>query len=185
MVDESIEGKNDGKILGVNAEMEYKASNANQYIPCTSDSLDNLSAGGYMIRYKETSVYKPSEPIEVVVKAGKKSSDSGVTPEVPKDNPLLDKSVLKKVSVLSISAKKSGKKIKVKTLKDAKVTITCSKKIMLNGKKRVKKITYSNKKNKSGVFTIKVSSKLKKKMVIKVTVEKTGYTKRTKSKKIS
>ena len=73
-----------------------------------------------------------------------------------------------------ITAKQGTKSIKVKTTKKAKVTVKLSKKIMLSGKKKVKKLVISGSKNKKGVITVKLSSKLKKGMKITVTVEKSG-----------
>lgn len=71
---------------------------------------------------------------------------------------------------VKITAKKGARKVVIKTLKTAKVQVTCSKNILKKGKKKYKKITIAAKKNKSGKITIKLSGRLKKKMKIKVTV---------------
>lgn len=73
-----------------------------------------------------------------------------------------------------ITAKKGKKYITVKTAKKAKVTVKLSKKIILSGRKKVKKLVVPGKKNKKGVIKVKLSSKLKKGMEIAVIVEKNG-----------
>lgn len=95
-----------------------------------------------------------------------------------------DETSLKKIGTCKITAKKGKKSITVKTVKKAKVTITLSKKIIRSGKKTVKKITVSAAKNKAGTVTVKLSSKLKKGMKVKVTVTKSGYETKTKNVKV-
>lgn len=92
----------------------------------------------------------------------------------------------KKTDVLSqirISAGRGKKKIVVAVPKASKVTVGLNKKILLNKKKRYKKLIFSSKQTKSGKLTIKTSSKLKKKMKITVTVTVSGK-KYKKTKKI-
>lgn len=83
----------------------------------------------------------------------------------------------KKTDILSqirISAARGKKNIVVTVPKASKVTVGLNKKILLNKKKRYKKLTYSTKKTKSGKLTVRTSSRLKKKMKITVTVTAAG-----------
>ena len=62
--------QNDGKITISNetaANLEYKLSTADSYADVTGSSLENLAAGTYQFRYKETDNTLASEAIEVVV----------------------------------------------------------------------------------------------------------------------
>lgn len=79
-------------------------------------------------------------------------------------------------SNIKISAKRGKLSFTVKTTKKAKVVISLNKKYIKNKKKRVKKLTIAAKKNKSGIVKVKLSSKLKKKMVITVVVTYAGKT---------
>lgn len=83
--------------------------------------------------------------------------------------------VNKKEVTGKITAKKGTKYIKVKATKKAKVTVKLSKKIIRSGKKKVKKLVIPGSKNKKGVITLRLSSKLKKGMKITVVVEKSGW----------
>ena len=58
----SVEGKNDGKILGVTTDMEYRPYNAGSYTTCSGSTIENLYAGKYEVRYSENTNYNPSEP---------------------------------------------------------------------------------------------------------------------------
>ncbi len=83
----------------------------------------------------------------------------------------------KKTDILSqirISAGRGKKKIVVTVPKASKVTVGLNKKILLNKKKRCKKLSFSSRQSKSGKIIIKTSSKLKKKMKITVTVTVSG-----------
>lgn len=90
----------------------------------------------------------------------------------------------KKIKTFKVTAKKGSKTITVKTIKKAKVTVALSKKIILSGKKKVKLVTISASKNKTGTIKVKLSSKLKKGMKLTVGVIKEGYELRFKTKKI-
>lgn len=62
--------QNDGKITISNetvANLEYKLSTADSYADVTGSSLENLAAGTYQFRYKETDNTLASEAIEVTV----------------------------------------------------------------------------------------------------------------------
>ena len=63
----SVEGKNDGKILGVTTDMEYRPYNAGSYTTCTGSTIENLYAGKYEVRYRENTNYNPSEPTIVEI----------------------------------------------------------------------------------------------------------------------
>jgi len=62
--------QNDGKITISNetaANLEYKLSTADSYSDVTGSTIENLAAGTYLFRYKETDDNLASDPIEVVV----------------------------------------------------------------------------------------------------------------------
>ena len=65
------------------------------------------------------------------------------------------------------------------------MVVTLSKKIMLSGKKKVKKLTVNSIKNPSGTVKIKLASRLKKGTKVKVTVSKTGYKTKTVLQKVN
>lgn len=71
---------------------------------------------------------------------------------------------------IAISAKKGAKKITIRVTPGTKTVISMNKKIMKDKKKTCKKITVSAAKNKSGTIKIPLSSRLKKKMRITVSV---------------
>lgn len=74
-VAETIDGKNDGKIRGVNAEMEYSIDGT-AYTAITESELTGLADGTYLVRYRETRNYYVSPATQVVVEKGLPSSDS-------------------------------------------------------------------------------------------------------------
>lgn len=74
-VAETIDGKNDGKIRGVNAEMEYSIDGT-VYTAITENELTGLADGTYLVRYQETRNYYVSPATQVVVEKGLPSSDS-------------------------------------------------------------------------------------------------------------
>ena len=78
------------------------------------------------------------------------------------------------LSQIKISASKGKKKITVRIPKKVKTVIELNRKILLNKKKKCKKLTISASKNKTGKLSIKLSSKLKKKMKVSVTVYVAG-----------
>lgn len=74
-VAETIDGKNDGKIRGVNAEMEYSIDGTT-YTAITENELTGLADGTYLVRYQETRNYYVSSATQIVVEKGLPSSDS-------------------------------------------------------------------------------------------------------------
>ena len=60
-------GGSDGKITGVNEQMEYRKSGADSYTDCTGTEITGLSAGTYEVRYKENNNYKESPAFTVTV----------------------------------------------------------------------------------------------------------------------
>ena len=74
-VAETIDGKNDGKIRGVNAEMEYSIDGTT-YTAITENELNGLTDGTYLVRYQETRNYYASSATQIVVEKGLPSSDS-------------------------------------------------------------------------------------------------------------
>lgn len=86
----------------------------------------------------------------------------------------------KKTLSLKVTAKKNAKKITVKTTKKSKVKVKLSRKILLKGRKKVRTVTISAAKNKTGTVKFKLSKKLPRKTVIIISVSKAGY--RTKRK---
>lgn len=74
-VAETIDGKNDGKIRGVNAEMEYSIDGT-AYTAITENELTGLADGTYLVRYQETRNYYASPATQVVVEKGLPSSNS-------------------------------------------------------------------------------------------------------------
>lgn len=74
-VAETIDGKNDGKIRGVNAEMEYSIDGTT-YTAITENELNGLADGTYLVRYQETRNYYASSATQIVVEKGLPSSNS-------------------------------------------------------------------------------------------------------------
>ncbi len=79
-------------------------------------------------------------------------------------------STYKKPVSIRIIAKKGKKKIQIRVPKKQRVIVGLNKKIIKKGKKKVKKLAISKKKNKRGKIKLRLSQKLRKKMVIRVTV---------------
>lgn len=73
-VAETILGKADGKITGVNSKMKYKNKADGEdveYTPITGEEITGLAAGTYLVRYAEIPNEKAaSEDVEVTVAAG-------------------------------------------------------------------------------------------------------------------
>lgn len=74
-VAETLDGKNDGKIRGVNAEMEYSIDGTT-YTAITENGLTGLADGTYLVRYQETRNYYASSATQIVVEKGLPSSNS-------------------------------------------------------------------------------------------------------------
>lgn len=71
---ETVSGKKDGKITGVDATMEWRAQGAAEYQAVGKDvtELEDLAAGVYEVRYQAKTNYDASAATEVTVKAGRK-----------------------------------------------------------------------------------------------------------------
>lgn len=71
---ETVSGKKDGKITGVEATMEWRAKDADKYQAVGEGvtELKDLAAGVYEVRYQEKTNYDASSVTEVTVAAGRK-----------------------------------------------------------------------------------------------------------------
>ena len=71
---ETVSGKRDGKITGVDATMEWRAQGATEYQAVGEGvtELKDLAAGVYEVRYQAKTNYDASAVTEVTVKAGRK-----------------------------------------------------------------------------------------------------------------
>lgn len=71
---ETVSGKKDGKITGVDATMEWRAKDAAEYqaVDKGVTELRDLAAGVYEVRYQAKANYDASAVTEVTVKAGRK-----------------------------------------------------------------------------------------------------------------
>ena len=71
---ESVSGKHDGKIVGVNATMEWRAKDAAKYQTVGEGvtELKDLAAGVYEVRYQAKANYDASSATEITVAAGRK-----------------------------------------------------------------------------------------------------------------
>ena len=69
-VNETVKGKADGKITGVDSSMEYKADGAGEYTAVTGNEIANLAAGKYLVRYKEKDNYFAGSDKTVEIAAG-------------------------------------------------------------------------------------------------------------------
>ena len=68
-VNETIKGKADGKITGVDSSMEYKAAGG-EYSAVTGSEITNLAAGTYKVRYKEKKNYFAGNDKTIEISAG-------------------------------------------------------------------------------------------------------------------
>lgn len=71
---ETVSGKRDGKIAGVDATMEWRAKGADEYqaVGENTAELTGLAAGTYEVRYQVKANYDASSATEVTVAAGPK-----------------------------------------------------------------------------------------------------------------
>lgn len=71
---EAVSGKHDGKIVGVNATMEWRAKGAAEYQAVGEGvtELKDLAAGVYEVRYQAKANYDASSATEITVAAGRK-----------------------------------------------------------------------------------------------------------------
>ncbi|RRD92753.1 hypothetical protein EII17_13660 [Clostridiales bacterium COT073_COT-073] len=67
-VSETVYGKNDGKIIGTTAGMEYKPSFEDNWKPCTSNEILNLAPGVYKVRIAASGSNFVGEEAEITVK---------------------------------------------------------------------------------------------------------------------
>ena len=75
----TVEGINDGKILGVTTDMEYSPYNNGSYIDCTGTTIENLTSGKYEVRYKANANYYASEPTVVEITNEYEKTDFKIT----------------------------------------------------------------------------------------------------------
>ena len=66
----TAEGANDGKITGVNNQMEYRKAGTGSYSICTDSEITGLVAGNYEVRFTETVNFNASPSVTVTVPAG-------------------------------------------------------------------------------------------------------------------
>ena len=66
----TAEGANDGKITGVNNQMEYRKAGTGSYSICTDSEITGLVAGNYEVRFTETANFNASPSVTVTVPAG-------------------------------------------------------------------------------------------------------------------
>ena len=75
----TVEGKRDGKILGVTTDMEYRPYNNGLYIDCTGTTIENLASGKYEVKYKGNANYYESEPTVVEITNKYEKTDFKIT----------------------------------------------------------------------------------------------------------
>lgn len=69
--DETIDGKADGKITGVDNTMEYRKEGDVSYKSIVGSEVANLEDGTYYVRYAEKTYYNPSPDTTVVIGTGR------------------------------------------------------------------------------------------------------------------
>ena len=69
-VPETYRDQGNGQITGVNASMEYRKEGEDTYTPVIGDTINDLPAGKYYVRYAETGNYNASPDTEVVIDQG-------------------------------------------------------------------------------------------------------------------
>lgn len=71
---ETISGKGDGKITGVDASMEWRAKDTADYavVPAGTTELTDLASNTYCVRYAATDNHEASADTEVAIAAGRK-----------------------------------------------------------------------------------------------------------------
>ena len=75
----TVEGKNDGKILGVTTDMTYSRYNEGSFRDCTGTTIENLASGKYEVRYKENANYNIGEPTVVEITNKYEKTDFKIT----------------------------------------------------------------------------------------------------------
>lgn len=81
-ISETIYGKEDGRITGVDDTMEYRKDDVAEYTPITGTEVTNLAAGTYYIRYKAYENHDASDDTMLTLDAGRKLTVT--LPEVQK-----------------------------------------------------------------------------------------------------
>ncbi|MCM1245530.1 MAG: hypothetical protein NC293_07795 [Roseburia sp.] len=102
------------------------------------------------------------------------SESSGESSVQPSDDKTITSTEKKILSQIKISAKKNRRSLSIRVPQKSKVVVSINKKLLLNKKKKCKKLTISAAKNKSGKITVKLSSRLPKKTKVTVTVSVGG-----------
>ena len=75
----TVEGKSDGKILGVSTDMEYYDYSTSKWKDCIGGTIENLPAGRYGICYKSNANYNSSEQTIVEITNKYRKSDFKIT----------------------------------------------------------------------------------------------------------
>ena len=75
----TVEGKKDGKILGVTTDMTYSRYNEDSFRDCTGTTIENLAPGKYEVRYKENANYNIGEPTVVEITNKYEKTDFKIT----------------------------------------------------------------------------------------------------------
>lgn len=75
----TIEGKSDGKILGVTTDMGYYDYSTSTWEDCIGGTIENLPAGRYGIYYKENANYNASEQTVVEITNEYEKTDFKIT----------------------------------------------------------------------------------------------------------
>ena len=70
MPNETVKGKNNGSISGLNDKMEYATRKNGTYTAITDTELENLAAGIYYVRFKADDNHNVGAVAEVIIKAG-------------------------------------------------------------------------------------------------------------------
>lgn len=71
-VNETVDGKGDGKITGADSTMEYRKDGESTYTAVTGSEIANLHDGTYYVRYAAKTYYNPSPEAQVTIGAGRK-----------------------------------------------------------------------------------------------------------------
>lgn len=77
---ETVSGKNDGKIKGVSSDMEYRLITDSDYTACSEDEIDNLAPGVYYVRYKDDDNHNAGDDKIIVIGEGRMLSVGFKTP---------------------------------------------------------------------------------------------------------
>ena len=70
---------NNGTLVGITAEMEYKLSSSEDWTAGTGATITNLANGTYNVRYKATATHKAGASANVVVNAYNAPTEYGIT----------------------------------------------------------------------------------------------------------